>query len=224
MKKSVFSFSNISLVVASLIALLAGIWLAQNDAEQAPGFKPVAIQGAIYPKAKLIHDFNIKNQLNETFTKADLIDHWSLVFVGYTHCPDICPTTMAVMDQVYGYMKEQQIEPPQIVFLSIDPERDTPELLKEYVQYFNPDFIGLTGTKVEINQLTAQLNAVYKKAPGLSGKITDDDYLMDHSSALMLLNPQGDLQSILTAPHLPGTIIESIIRSQSYYDAVAEIN
>lgn len=224
MKKPLFNLSSIGLIVASILALIAGIWLAQNDIQQTSGIKPVAIQGAIYPKAKQIQAFEIKNHLNETFTKDNLLNDWSLVFVGYTHCPDICPTTMAVMDQIHGYMKEQQLAPPQIVFLSIDPERDTPELIREYVQYFNPEFIGLTGSKLEISRLSAQLNAVYKKAPGLSGKITDDDYLMDHSSALMLINPDGDLQSILTAPHLPGTIIESIIRSQTYYDAITAIN
>lgn len=209
-------------IIVAAFALIAGVLLSQFLSQKNTPLKPPGIQGAIFPVAKTIDNFTLTNQMGNQ-VNLDLFRHnWSLVFVGYTHCPDICPTTMAVMSEVTGYMKEENIEPPQIIFLSIDPERDTAELLKDYVTYFNPDFTGLTGQKTEIDRLTRQLNAVYQKAPGLSGKITDDDYLMDHSSALMLMNPDAKLQSVLTAPHTPGTIIESILASQAYYEVANE--
>ncbi len=206
----------------AVIALAGGALLSQLFNQKTTDLKPPPIQGAIYPAAKTLSHFELLTHNN---AKGDLElfrNNWSLVFVGYTHCPDICPTTMAVMNQVSGYMKDENIKPPQFVFLSIDPERDTVSVLKDYVEYFNKEFVGLTGDKKQIDKLTHQLNAVYQKAPGMSGKITDDEYLMDHSSALMLINPEAKLQSILTAPHTPGIIIESILASQTYYEVIRE--
>lgn len=216
--------TNLVFVITAIVAMIVGVYLGQSSHEETKAVKPPVIQGAIYPEAKVLKPFSVIDQNGQTITKDDFMNHWSLVFVGYTHCPDICPTTMDIMNQVVGYMQDQQMQPPQIIFLSIDPERDTPERLKEYVVYFNEHFTGLTGTADQIRLLTQQLNAVYKKAPGAAGSISDDDYLMDHSSALMLINPQGNMQSILTAPHLPGIIIESILQSQAYYDVVTGAN
>jgi len=210
------------LFVAAVLAASTGIWMGKNTSdENTVSIKPDVIQGAIYPKAKFIKEFKLTNHRSEVVTKQNFLNQWSLVFVGYTHCPDICPTTMTVMNQVSEFMKKQHMQPPSIVFLSIDPERDTTDILNSYVAYFNKDFTGLTGALSEVEQLSQQLNAVFRKAPGLSGEITDKDYLMDHSSALMLINPDGNLQSILTAPHTPANIIESIIKSQTYYQALA---
>jgi len=211
------------LFIAAVLAAAIGIWMGkQTSSDSSVNIKPDSIQGAIYPKAKEIKSFNLINHRSENITKENFKNHWSMIFVGYTHCPDICPTTMTVMTQVSEFMQKQQIKPPEIVFLSIDPERDTADILNSYVTYFNKDFIGLTGEVGEIKQLSAQLNAVFRKAPGLSGNITDKDYLMDHSSALMLMNPDGNLQSILTAPHTPANIIESIIKSQAYYQNLSK--
>jgi len=211
------------LFIAAVLAAAIGIWMGkQTSSDSSVNIKPDSIQGAIYPKAKEIKSFNLINHRSENITKENFKNHWSMIFVGYTHCPDICPTTMTVMTQVSEFMQKQQIKPPEIVFLSIDPERDTADILNSYVTYFNKDFIGLTGEVAEIKQLSAQLNAVFRKAPGLSGNITDKDYLMDHSSALMLMNPDGNLQSILTAPHTPANIIESIIKSQAYYQNLSK--
>ena len=209
----------ITIILSALIAMAGGIWLGQSTEVERGDLKPAIIQGAIYPQAKHIERFELQNQLVETVTKSDFLNHWSLIFVGYTNCPDICPTTLSVMNQVKEYLTEQKIQAPKIVFLSIDPERDTPLHIKRYVEYFDKDFTGLTGTQAQITQISQNLNAVFRKAPGADGEISEDNYLMDHSSALMLINPQGNLQSILTAPHLPGTIIESIIQSKAYYEA-----
>ena len=212
----------IILFIAAVLAAAIGIWMGkQTSSNSTVSIKPDSIQGAIYPKAKQIKSFNLINHRSENITKEDFKHHWSLIFVGYTHCPDICPTTMTVMTQVSEFMQKQNIKPPEIVFLSVDPERDTADILHSYVTYFNKGFIGITGEVEEIKQLSAQLNAVFRKAPGLSGEITDKDYLMDHSSALMLINPHGNLQSILTAPHTPANVIESIIKSQAYFQKIS---
>ena len=127
------------------------------------------------------------------------------------------PNTLSVLNQVSLLMKEQQLQPPRIIFISIDPKRDQPELIDQYVKYFNREFIGITGNEKELASMSKQLSVVYAKAPGADGKITDDNYLMDHSSSLVLVNPEAQVQSFLTAPHTPMQIIDSIVRSQVYY-------
>lgn len=209
--------STLLLVVSAVVAMSAGLWLAQSTNTNEALLSAPRIQGAIYPTEKIIKPFKLVNHLGNEFTNEDLTGHWSIVFVGYTHCPDICPTTLTLMSEVHRELSSQKINPPHVIFLTIDPERDTPEIMNSYIEYFNAEFTGLTGTPENIEKFTKNLNAVYKKAPGLGGEISKDDYLMDHSSALMLINPRGNLQSILTAPHTLGNIIDSFIKSRAYY-------
>ena len=207
------------LIVTAIIAMTAGLWLASNNSSSTDNTTPPRIQGAIYSSEKKVQSFNLVDHLGNPFTENDFKNRWSLLFVGYTHCPDVCPSTLNLMASVNNELSAQAIQPPSIIFLSIDPERDTVDTIKNYVEYFNPEFTGVTGSLTEIDKLSRNLNAVYKKAPGLNGKITDKDYLMDHSSALMLINPNGNLQSILTAPHTLGNVIDSILKSQVYFDS-----
>jgi len=205
------------LIIAAVIAMSAGLWLAQSTNTKTQTIKPPAIQGAIYSSDKSIRPFKLLDHLGNEFTNKHLIGKWSIIFVGYTHCPDVCPTTLNLMADMHREMSQQEVSPPNVIFLSIDPERDTVDTMKNYIEYFNPEFTGVTGSLPDIEQLSQDLNAVYRKAPGLNGKITDDDYLMDHSSALILMNPKGNLQAILTAPHTLGRVIDSIIKTRAYY-------
>ena len=209
--------SKLLLVVTAVVAMSAGLWLAQSSKTNENPLSAPRIQGAIYPSEKLIDPFKLVNHLGNEFNNESLAGHWSIIFVGYTHCPDICPTTLSLMSEVHRELSLQKMEPPHVIFLTIDPERDTPKIMKNYIDFFNAEFTGLTGELKDIEKFAKNLNAVYRKAPGLDGEITKDDYLMDHSSALMLINPQGNLQSILTAPHTLGKVIDSIIKSRAYY-------
>ena len=206
--------STLLLIVSAVIALSAGVWFGFDSS------KPAAIpkiQGIILPFAKTLNEFNLTDHKNNTFTLNDLKNKWSLLFIGYTHCPDVCPTTLNTVKQAHNLMKEQNITPPQMVFISIDPERDTAERLAEYVSYFNKDFIGVTGELKNLEALASNLSVFFKKSAGASGDINADDYLMDHSASLILVNPEGSVTSYLSAPHSPMNIIDSIVRSQEYY-------
>ena len=208
---------NPMLIVVASIALLAGLWLGFLT-DQKKTATPPEIYGTLLPVAKTLTTFHLLNQNNQAFTVQNLRDNWSLIFVGYTHCPDICPTTLTSLQQTMELMQTQAIAFPKVIFISVDPERDTPDVLAKYVSYFNKDFIGVTGSDTELKNITAQLAVYYRKAAGSSGDISNQDYLMDHSAALMLINPQGELQAFLTAPHIPAQISESIKRSMQYYD------
>jgi len=203
----------------TVIAVFAGIWLGYStqDDRQIAVSKTPAIQGAILPRARPLKDINLYSLNKLSFDENDFKEHWSLVFVGYTHCPDVCPNTLSVLNQVSLLMQEQQLKPPSIIFISIDPERDQPKLIDQYVKYFNPAFISVTGDEKDLASISQQLSVVYAKAPGADGTITDDNYLMDHSSSLVLVNPKAQVQAFLTAPHTPMQIIDGIVRSQVYY-------
>ena len=209
--------STITLIFAALLAMVGGIWLGSNTNQNKQNQQPPEIQGVILPAAKVLDNFNLSDHHGGKFSRENLKQQWSIIFMGYTQCPDVCPTTLSTLKQVNELMAEQQIAAPRMIFISVDPERDSIDMLKSYVTYFNPDYIGATGSRAELDALAKQLGVFYAKAPGTSGDINRDDYLIDHSSSLMLINPDGALQAYLTAPHTPMQIIDGIIRTQVYY-------
>lgn len=144
------------------------------------------------------------DQEGQPFTPANLQGHWTLLFAGFTHCPDVCPTTLGLMKAL-----GQRLQPaPAMVFLSVDPERDTPERLRQYVAYFGPDIEGVTGPHEQLERLAASLGIAYVKAPGARG----EDYTVDHSAALVLLDPQGRVAGYFTPPHKADTLAADLAR------------
>lgn len=207
------------IIVAASVALLAGLWLGFLTEHKQPA-KPPEIYGALLPAGKPLTAFHLVDQNNQAFSEQNLRGNWTLIFIGYTHCPDICPTTLTTLQQTIELMQAQAVAIPKVIFISIDPVRDTPDVLAKYITYFNKDFIGVTGSEAELGNISKQLAAYYKKAAGASGDINNNDYLMEHSAALMLINPQAELQAFLTAPHIPAQIIESMQRSMKYYEDI----
>lgn len=155
------------------------------------------INGAVVLNTpRIFSDFELVDHRGEVFNQEHLQDVWTVVFFGFTHCPDICPTTLAILNDTYSKLKERERARMQIVMISIDPERDTVEKLAEYVPYFNNEFIGVTGNKHLIKRLTAELNVAYNKVP-----LDSDDYTVDHSTQLVLINPKGHYHGFFKAPH-----------------------
>jgi protein SCO1 len=207
------------LVIVAGIALIGGLFtgfFTENKQAQ----NPPEIHGTLLPSGKPVTAFQLVNQNNLPFSEQNLRDNWSLIFIGYTHCPDVCPTTLTTLQQSTELMQAVAMSVPKVIFISIDPARDTPDVLAQYVSYFNKDFIGLTGSETELKNVSKQLAAYYNKAAGASGDINNNDYLMDHSTALVLINPKAEIQAFLVAPHIPEQIIESVKRSVQYYNDI----
>ena len=155
------------------------------------------VNGAIeLSTPRIFSDFDLIDHHGEPFTLENFKGVWSIVFFGFTNCPDICPTTLAVLNDTFSKMKDSEKERLQIVMISLDPERDTVEKLAEYVPYFNEEFIGVTGNKHLIRRLTAEINVAYNKV-ALEG----EDYTIDHSTQLVLINPKGHYHGFFRAPH-----------------------
>ncbi|MGB0669091.1 MAG: SCO family protein [Porticoccaceae bacterium] len=201
--------NTIIIVLAFILLVVYGfVWRMSQpvimDDEQ------LRVNGAIVlDKPRIFSDFELIDHRGETFNIARMQDFWTIVFFGFTHCPDICPTTLAVLNDMYSKMKDSEKEQLQIVMISLDPERDTVEKLAEYVPYFNEDFIGVTGNKHLIRRLTAEINIAYNKVP-----LEGEDYTVDHSTQLVLINPKGHYHGFFRAPHSE-TMLRSTWRSIS---------
>ena len=140
-------------------------------------------------------EINLIDQDGKPFVRERLQGRWTLVFFGFTYCPDICPTTMAFLNEFMAELEGTEVEDTAVVMVSVDPARDTVDKLAAYVPYFNPDFTGVTGEFLEIHRFATALNTPFRKVPGQG-----EDYLVDHSANVVLINPRGDYHGFFKAP------------------------
>jgi protein SCO1/2 len=200
-----------------LTALIAGALLAQYLFYNTPAAPTLSPSTTRLEPARVLNDFALIDHRQNPFDLARLKGRWTFMFFGYTHCPDICPTTLTTLNAVARKIAALPNTPatPQYVFVSIDPERDTPELLAKFVPYFNPDFIGVTGTPSAIDALTKQLSVLYLKVD-----VPDSEgYLMDHSAALLLIDPQGRLHALMSPPFETTLMADDFLKLTQYYEA-----
>lgn len=141
-------------------------------------------------------DFALVDHHGEPFTPERLEGRWSLLFFGFTFCPDICPTTMAFLNEFMAELEGTEAQDTQVVMVSVDPARDTVEQLANYVPYFNADFIGVTGEFLDIHRFATALNTPFRKVAGEG----PDNYQVDHSANVVLINPRGDYHGFFKAP------------------------
>ncbi len=180
------------------LALAAGIALGFLFTSRTPSAVP-DINATILDPPKSIEAFKLIDHRGEPFVLDSLRGKWSFVFFGYTHCPDVCPTTLHTLSEMDRILAERspQRHDVQIVFVSVDPERDSAEQLAGYVPYFNRSFIGVTGAPEEIDRLTRQLGILHLKVDRGEGK----GYLVDHSASILLFDPSARLRGVFSAPH-----------------------
>jgi protein SCO1/2 len=134
------------------------------------------------------------------FSNANLLGHWSFMFFGYTQCPDVCPTALTLMRDVKAALATKTTVSPapifQVVFVSVDPRRDTRELLGEYMAAFDPSFIGVSGDDAALAPLTRKLGVFHQRNDG-----TDPQrYTVDHTAAIYLIDPRGRLMAVFSPP------------------------
>lgn len=190
-----------SLILALMgLGMLTGLYTARY---YQPEPESPDIEGLFWPDPKQLHDFSTIDHTGRGFGLDRLKGQWSFLFFGYTHCPDICPVTLSVMDRVQQELERRGVDNARTVFITVDPGRDTTEQLAQYVGYFNPDFIGLGGSEAQIRSLTRQIGVVSSRGePSKEG-----EYLVDHSASLFLIDPRGRLISLFSAPHKANAIV-----------------
>lgn len=179
-------------VVAALVAgLAAGLWM--NRAPQVDDSVITVLQ-----TPRPLRSFELTAEDGTPLRNANLQGQWTLVFAGFKNCPDICPDTLARMAALRA-KSDAIAEQVELLFVSVDPQRDTPAQLDAYTDHFDPAITGATGEKPQIDQLMADLGLAYLLVP--LGDNAADAYTVDHSAALVLLDPQARVAAYLSPPH-----------------------
>ncbi len=204
--RSVMRDRLIKLVFALTAGTLIGVGAAALVASKLNSARPPDIQGLLWPDPKVVQPFALLDHRGAPFTLEQLKGRWSFLFFGYTNCPDVCPVILSMLDKVAGELGKEPMwnRDVQFVFVSVDPVRDTPEVLAKYVGNFNPDFIGVTGAKESLTSLTRQLG-IYAQSelPDSHG-----NYAVDHGSPVLLIDPAGRLLGVFQSPRGPLDVVE----------------
>ena len=176
--------------IAIVLAVAVGAGVALYERSHDP---PTLRAGTALPEPRKLPEFTFVDQSGVAFGPADFEGRWSLVFTGFTNCPDICPTSLALLAELRRRLARDDL---QFVFVSVDPERDTPEVVAKYLEHFDPALIGATGPRAEVERFTAGLGLAQVRNPGAGG-----EYTVDHSTAFVLIDPQARLAGYFQAPH-----------------------
>lgn len=185
------------LLTAAFLAMVAAAGLAAAIFWHIPASQPVTLATGTYLPARALPDFSLIDQHGKGFTSAGLHGRWSMLFFGYTNCPDLCPATLTTLAAMERTMRAAA-DPvrPQVVFVSVDARRDTPEQLARYVPNFDPEFIGLTAAaQSDVEAMAAAMGVAASIRPQ-----SDGSYSVDHTAAIFVVDPTGQLRAILTGP------------------------
>lgn len=201
-------------VAAGIVVLaMAAAWgwraLSPTPASP-PRYVEVGHGAYTLPRPDPIADFDLVRHDGRPFTNGALTGRWTFLVFGYTYCPDFCPTTLAVFNQIHGLLARQPDggREVQFVMVTVDPERDTAAQIAAYVPQFNPAFIGVTGTKAMIGRLADSVGADHHRhAPDSGG-----NYLIDHSTAVLLVNPQGRVQGVFAPQHDAADMVKAFAK------------
>jgi len=184
-------------IIVILLVVCSIFLLFLNKLMSPRVFSPeeLRLNGAIvFDNARKINDFELLSHKGGAFTQENLKGKWTLAFFGFANCPDICPMTLSILDKVYRKLDEDIREKTQVVMFSLDPARDTEEVLSEYLPHFNEDFVGITGNFQSILKLSRNVNIAFSKV------VLEEGYTVDHSSQIVLINPGGNYQGFFKAP------------------------
>jgi protein SCO1/2 len=173
-----------------LVAALAG-GLLWHESERVPGLGRVVTTG----RADVGGPFRLIDQNGKSVTDADFRGRYMLIYFGYSFCPDVCPTTLGVMAQALEKLGPERARRVVPIFITIDPERDTPKVLADYMSAFGPSFVGLTGSEAAIKDVEKKYRVYAVKKPLDSSKASGGAYGVDHSSVLYLMGPDGRMIS-----------------------------
>lgn len=184
-------------ILLACIALVIGLTVSKVLHDRGDGGQAEQLDAGVVllQQARPLPQVELLDQNGESRRLDQLKGRWSLVFFGYTFCPDICPTTLADLRLIQSQLPQASREQLQVVLISVDPQRDTPQQLKQYLGYFDPQFIGLTGTPEAIQ---ASANAL--GVPYVPGDTSQENYTVDHGGNLALIDPTGVQRGFIRAP------------------------
>lgn len=204
---------NTGIVLAIALAAGLGLLLAQKVFDPAGNGGHQTGSIIFYPTPRPLPDFSLSQSDGTRLIPGELRGHWTLVFLGFTSCPDVCPTTLAELALA---QKQWETIPeslrPRVVFVSVDPERDTPARLGEYAHAFHKDTLAATADVPSLERFATPLGLVFQKAPGKNFDRNPDDYSMDHSASIAVLDPEGRLAGLMRPPFDPKLIASDLTK------------
>ena len=211
-----FNRTTAWILVAALAAglgLLAAWQLFGRGGEtKAPQLEAVTL----LPQPRELPAFNLRQSDGTPLVAGELAGHWTLVFLGFTFCPDVCPTTLAELAQAQKQWESMpESTRPRVLFVSVDPERDTPGKTGEYAHAFHPDTLAATADVPALEKFATSLGFVFMKVPGKGFDQNPQDYSVDHSANIAVLDPQGRLAGLIRPPFRPAAIADDLARLTS---------
>jgi protein SCO1/2 len=195
--------SFVWLILIAALAAAVGLWLGSR---QFGAGAPALENAVLYPQPRAVPDFRLTRADGTPLTLSDWRGRWNIVYFGYASCPDVCPTTLASFKQAWKILGEQGLQNRvNVNFISVDPQRDTPEQLGKYVGFFSPDFVAATGSDEQLTALTRALGLLYSRATGADGAIE-----VDHSGSAVIIDPQARLVGIFRPPFAPASVARDL--------------
>lgn len=184
-------------VAIAIVAVAGGMYVSRTLLQPDVASAPVLAKGTYLEPTRPLPEFQFVDHTNKAFTPARLKGKWSLMFFGFTNCPDICPATLTILSQVDKLLADlPAADRPQILLFSVDPQRDTPEHLARYVTFFGPAVVGVTGEPEAMETFTRELGV-----PVAIHELSDGNYTVDHSAMIFMLDPNGELRTVFSMPH-----------------------
>ncbi len=231
-KRLLIAFVIVDLLLGFAVYRGYQSWTARGEAQAIVASEEAAATAlrdkgvTLFPAARPLVGFSLIDQAGAEFTETDLEGRWSLVFFGFTHCPDICPVTMKELAEFYAQLSDDERSKLNVILGTVDPERDDSQAMADYVAQYNEDFIGLTGDRSALSVLTKLLYVTYSDPAELetheghdehereqgADQVTDhtghgaeaatpEDYLITHSGHIAIINPDGDFHGVIRPPH-----------------------
>jgi protein SCO1/2 len=184
-------------ILVAIVALVLGLTVNRVLSGKGQGDQTALIDAGVIllPQSRDVPNLKLTDQDGQPVELDSLKDKWTLLFFGYTFCPDICPTTLAQLRQIKSELPKKAVDRLRIVLVSVDPNRDTPQQLKQYLGYFDKQFLGLTAP---VDTLQKLANAV--SIPFIPADISKPNYTVDHSGNLALLGPDGTQRGFIRGP------------------------
>lgn len=198
----------------AIVAFVLGLVLASKLLAPRAIPVPVAEKATILPQPRALAAFDLVDQEGRALTMEQLREGWTIVFFGFTQCPDVCPTTLSLLAQTKKQLVDlPPAQQPRVLLISVDPERDTPAVLKPYVTFFHPSFQGATGTPAGVKQAAAAFGVPYQKMPLPGG-----GYTMDHGAGLFIVAPGGGLAAYSSAPHAADVLARDFRKVVQFFE------
>lgn len=176
---------------------------------------PAELQQHYLVGTKTISGMDMTDHTGQPFTEARFKGRWTFVFFGFVNCPDVCPTTMLVMQQVWKKLPDAaKADPkPQLLFISVDPDRDTQDKLASYVTFYHPEFIGARASHDKLDVVVRQFGALY----GYEDGTAKDNYTVLHSAQVLLVDPQGNMRAIFSSPLDPDKLANVFVKIREFH-------